>query len=420
MFWKIRSLRGSVVKVTDRRNPFRPLFAENTNFVKGLWPSIRTLIPSNPSSSADLHAHQSHPTAGSEPIRRPLTLTTATTPQPSGQEIQTAAPATNVITTQTPTQPPITLPTAEITATTFTGPFGSRQFESPAAAGHTESERRSLKSKRREEPSGYCELCATHFQKLYEHLHSTEHTDFANNPENFRGIDNALSAFQGIEQDLKQYMQSMVHQPSTSVTQTPFVTPSRSDTGPVAPVSRTPSSPPQHTVMSRQHGQSPPIPEPFPLPPPLTPIHRPPREYADNIPVLFSDDEPSMPALYPLPPSPLPPSHQSLAQVAAQSQEFYDSAGFEPSIPLVPQEEPNQKEEFGIPPHSESTFQYDEPQETEDGWYLRVPYNQPGESSDEEFNVQPESRHIESYDERFNILTDLAAASQFYDMCVKR
>lgn len=131
--------------MTDRRNPFRPLFAENTNFVKGLWPSIRTLIPSNPSSSADPHAHQSHPTAGSEPIRRPLTLTTATTPQPSGQEILTAAPATNVITTLTPTQPPITVPTAEITPTTFTVPFGSRQVESPAGAGHTEFERRSLK-----------------------------------------------------------------------------------------------------------------------------------------------------------------------------------------------------------------------------------------------------------------------------------
>ncbi|KAM3174892.1 hypothetical protein ACTXT7_009603 [Hymenolepis weldensis] len=580
----VRSLRGSAVKVTDRRNSFRPLFAENTNFVKGLWPSIRTLIPSNPSSSADPHAHPPHPAAGSEPIRRPLTLTTATTPQPSGQEIQTAAPVTNVITTLTPTQPPITVPTAEITPTT------SRQVESPAAAGHTESERRSLKSKRREEPSGYCELCATHFQKLYEHLHSIEHTDFANNPENFRGIDNALSAFQGFEQDLKQYIRLMVHQPSSSVTQTPSVTPGRSDTGPVAPVSRTPGSPPQHTVMSRQHDQSPLVPESFPLPPPLTPIHRPPPEYAENIPVLFSDDEPSMPELYPL-----PLSHQSLAQAAAQSQEFHDSAGFEPSIPLVPQEEPNrvpspcdqniiskfddrifhkpsngeelskssfvafmvavessnfdlnrfeaialhnlnetpgelrspaeirtltnlfshaqamdyiclrchlllcaqnpvfdfswerrkvlqkahrntgagsfapvgvayyteyvsaepttpfgvidlteEEDEFGIPLQSDSTFQYDEPQgeaqeefayipivplehvsegaqleltyvsqdqilvnplydvavmitETEDGWYLRVPYNQPEESSDEEFNIQPESRYFEPY-----------------------
>lgn len=40
--------------------------------------------------------------------------------------------------------------------------------------------------------------------------------EFANNPENFRGIDDALSSFQGFQQDLLKYMQSLDTQPSTN------------------------------------------------------------------------------------------------------------------------------------------------------------------------------------------------------------
>nr|CDS26378.2 expressed protein [Hymenolepis microstoma] len=307
--FEVRPLQGSAVKVTDRRNPFRPLYAENTNFVRGLWPCIRELIPSNPSCPTDPAAGPSRPVSGSERIPRPLTFTT----QISGQSRRTAVPSTL-------TQPPIAATICQTTAATRIVPSGSRQAESPAATGHTGSEKRLSKSKKREEPSGYCELCATHFPNLYEHLHSIEHMDFANNSENFRGIDNAISAFQGMEQDLRQYLQSKVHQASSSVIQSPSLTPGRSDTGPGAPVSRTSDLPPQRVGVGHKDVHSKPVSELFPPPPPLTPIYRLPPEHAANIQPLFSDDDPSM---------------------FRQSQDYYDSAGFESSVPPIPREEPN-------------------------------------------------------------------------------
>ncbi|CAH8470281.1 unnamed protein product [Schistosoma turkestanicum] len=44
-----------------------------------------------------------------------------------------------------------------------------------------------------DEPSGYCECCSMNFKSLFEHLHCTDHQQFANNSENYRLLDDVLN-----------------------------------------------------------------------------------------------------------------------------------------------------------------------------------------------------------------------------------
>lgn len=44
-----------------------------------------------------------------------------------------------------------------------------------------------------DEPSGYCECCSANFKSLFEHLHCTDHQQFANNSENYRLLDDVLN-----------------------------------------------------------------------------------------------------------------------------------------------------------------------------------------------------------------------------------
>ncbi|VDO06782.1 unnamed protein product [Rodentolepis nana] len=302
--FNVRPLQGAAAKVTERRNQYRPLYAENTNLVRALWPSLREIIPSDSSRPSDTAAGPSHPVSGSEGTPRPPILIT---PTMSGQSRQTAVPSTS-------TQHPITAPIGQTTGASRIVPSGSRQRESPAATGHTGSERRSLRSIRREEPSGYCELCATFFPQLYEHLHSSEHMAFANNPENFRGIDDAISTFESLESDLRNYLHGPTDQPSSSVVQSPYLAPGRPDTDPVAPVARTSDLPHQRVGNYHREIHSRPLPESFPLPPPLTPIYRQPPERER---LLFEEDEPD------------------------EDDYYQDSPEFESSSPSSPREDPN-------------------------------------------------------------------------------
>ncbi|VDP43549.1 unnamed protein product [Schistosoma curassoni] len=65
-----------------------------------------------------------------------------------------------------------------------------------------------------DEPSGYCECCSTNFKSLFEHLHCTDHQQFANNSENYRLLDDVLNKLPTFKEFLAKTTSTTLQLPS--------------------------------------------------------------------------------------------------------------------------------------------------------------------------------------------------------------
>uniref|UniRef100_A0A0X3PTB4 DBF4-type domain-containing protein n=1 Tax=Schistocephalus solidus TaxID=70667 RepID=A0A0X3PTB4_SCHSO len=198
----VRHLTRPCVKVLDLLAPTRPLYMERTNYLSSLWQSISP--PAQPTL-----APTSTATPGLAPVSSSITVSTPSTPRPllADQPLDssnahaslgilagTTSTATNVPTgtTSLRTNPASrrlqrrrTLPTRADTA-------ADRRH--PSTPGKRRKLHLPTRNKRDDsEPSGYCECCAVSYKNLYEHVYGKDHRQFAENPENFRHLDQLLS-----------------------------------------------------------------------------------------------------------------------------------------------------------------------------------------------------------------------------------
>ncbi|KAM7537314.1 hypothetical protein Aperf_G00000063957 [Anoplocephala perfoliata] len=290
----VRLLKPPAVKIVDKKSTFRPLFAEETNFMQNLWPSIRELIPSS-SQFADRPCVPLRTTT--EEIRD---SPTSLVPRSRSLSSRQHHPVSNVITS--PSKPNISATlSVEITSARNYSRFLPKRAESPShgpgrptgSYRRSQSNPRHRKHEEPHEPSGHCEACCVHYKNLYEHLNSSEHMEFANNPENFRGIDEALSSFQGFQQDLLKYMQSLGNQPSTRAetsAQTGMATPSQVEMVSAVPaVDVLPLPQPLTSFVSKNRSPA----FDFPSPPQLRPLFPPPEPPGFRH--LFIEEDPSTP-----------------------------------------------------------------------------------------------------------------------------
>ncbi|KAL7064595.1 hypothetical protein AAHC03_04582 [Spirometra sp. Aus1] len=202
----VRHLATPCVKVLDLLAPTRPLYMERTNYLSSLWQSI-----SPPTQPAPTPSSATAP--GLAPVSSSLAISTPSTPRPppADQPVDSSSAHASlgiVIGTASTATTATNVPTG--TTSLRTNPASSRRLHrrrtlpcrADAAADRrhpsTPGKRRKLhlptRNKRDEgEPSGYCECCAVSYKNLYEHVYGKDHRQFAENPENFRHLDQLLS-----------------------------------------------------------------------------------------------------------------------------------------------------------------------------------------------------------------------------------
>ncbi|BHF63654.1 Cdc7p-Dbf4p kinase complex regulatory subunit [Sparganum proliferum] len=202
----VRHLATPCVKVLDLLAPTRPIYMERTNYLPSLWQSISPPAQPVPTPS-------SAAAPGLAPVSSSLTISTPSTPRPppvdQPVDSSSAHASLGILVGTTSTATTATnVPTG--TTSLRTNPASSRRLhrrrtlpcrvDAAADRRHpsTPGKRRKLhlptRNKRDDgEPSGYCECCAVSYKNLYEHVYGKDHRQFAENPENFRHLDQLLS-----------------------------------------------------------------------------------------------------------------------------------------------------------------------------------------------------------------------------------
>ncbi|CAH8491180.1 unnamed protein product [Schistosoma margrebowiei] len=210
---EVRHLVTPCIKVIDTKNHYRPIYLDKTDYLPDLW-NLTNRYKSKSKSLLEVGVHDTP----SSPI--PITTTNTTV-------IITTTTTATITTTVTTANGPCSgsVPGASVGFTlqnpshcipgTGTQSVLTRrdsrnkrkhrlqkhntatplQRTASLVAKGTESNPKasSTTAAVNDEPSGYCECCSTNFKSLFEHLHCTDHQQFANNSENYRLLDDVLN-----------------------------------------------------------------------------------------------------------------------------------------------------------------------------------------------------------------------------------
>uniref|UniRef100_A0A5K3F598 PHD-type domain-containing protein n=2 Tax=Mesocestoides corti TaxID=53468 RepID=A0A5K3F598_MESCO len=294
----VRHLTAPCIKIVDLNGRTRPYYMEETNYLGPLWQAILNPPP-------QLNRVRDSLSVCDAPALGPPQGAAAAAATPEGCTTPQASvghnPSTNQITSLRTTQ------------ATKAGPGGGsrkhsqqvpirRQSFGPRTPGKRKRPQPQPKTIRDgiAEPSGYCECCAVSYNNLYEHIHGKDHTQFAENPENFRSLDQFFSELPSMEEVLAKARAKFADSTASAATAPPDQSPvnienqesARPPAGvPLPPTEAVmePKSPQKKTSEGHPNEM---MPDFHLIPPPPTPSV--PQDYAINdtaAPQLFSDPE---------------------------------------------------------------------------------------------------------------------------------
>ncbi|KAK4473569.1 hypothetical protein MN116_002603 [Schistosoma mekongi] len=195
---EVRHLVTPCIKVIDVKSHYRPIYMDKTDYLPDLW-NLANRYKSKSKSLLDTTVQD----VPSSPI--PMTTTTATITTTVVAPCSGSVPGASAgFTIQNPshhipgtgTQSVLTRKDSrnkrkhrlqkQNTPLRRTASLAAKGAESNLKAASTTAAVN-------DEPSGYCECCSTNFKSLFEHLHCTDHQQFANNSENYRLLDDVLN-----------------------------------------------------------------------------------------------------------------------------------------------------------------------------------------------------------------------------------
>ncbi|CAH8455651.1 unnamed protein product [Heterobilharzia americana] len=209
---EVRHLVNPCIKVIDTKNHYRPIYLDKTDYLPDLWNTVNRY--KSKSKSALEVGIQDCPSSPM-PITTTAIITTTTTAAMAG--CSGSVPGASVgFTFQNPSHHiPGTGPQSVLTRKDSRAKRKHRlqkhntgtplQRTASLANKGTESNPKanSTAAAVDDEPSGYCECCSMNFKSLFEHLHCTDHQQFANNSENYRLLDDVLNKLPTLKEFLE-------------------------------------------------------------------------------------------------------------------------------------------------------------------------------------------------------------------------
>nr|CAH8822006.1 unnamed protein product [Trichobilharzia regenti] len=221
---EVRHLVSPCIKVIDTKNHYRPIYLDKTDYLPELW-NLVDRYKSKSKSSQEIASRGGVQDCSSSPMPLTSTTTNVGTPVAITTTIATTAAMCSGSVPGASVGFAVHNPSHLISGTTGTqsvltrkGSRAKRKYRlqkhntatplqrtaSLAVKGiDSNPKANSTIAAVHDEPSGYCECCSVNFKSLFEHLHCTEHLQFANNSENYRLLDDVLNKLPTIQEFLK-------------------------------------------------------------------------------------------------------------------------------------------------------------------------------------------------------------------------